>query len=198
MNWTRTRWPRTAALASLVLAALLFFTGCVSRTVEPSVTLLTGVDPSAKALADYLGSQRVPVITSATGEAQIAAGPECRAALIRYLSIVRLRMDTCAANIANVNTTRDAEGGPTPYRRRLVVLTAAGAAEAQLDESPFTERYQPGHPDANARGFVRYPNVDPEAEYLIARDAAQDYETAAAVLRRLDQSIVIVSSPAME
>src|SRR3989442_1298086 len=89
--------------------------------------------------------------------------------MLRERAAQRARMDTIAANIANLNTTRDAEGRPVPYRRRFAVfasgLSARGADAAKpgvhvgqikQDMSPFQQRHQPGHPDADANGTVLY------------------------------------------
>ena len=66
------------------------------------------------------------------------------------LQAQRTRLDTIAANIANVNTTRDAAGRPNPYRRRFVVFEPGQAnnpdapgvrvAKIGLDASPFNKR----------------------------------------------------------
>ncbi|MFO8059500.1 MAG: flagellar basal body rod protein FlgC [Bacillota bacterium] len=106
------------------------------------------------------------------------------------LTAGRLRMDVAANNIANVETTQTAEGGP--YQRRTVLLTAgtggfdsvlraqiarlpvsgfrgdlAGESEAGVrvarivrDNSPSDLRHEPGHPHADEDGYVAYPNVD--------------------------------------
>src|SRR4051812_38350120 len=105
------------------------------------------------------------------------------------LQAQRTRMDTIAANIANINTTRNVNGQPGPYRRRFAVFNAglsahgAGAArpgvhvkKIELDDSPFQERYEPGHKDANARGMVLYPNIDLSTEYVNALECSRAYE----------------------
>jgi len=105
------------------------------------------------------------------------------------LQAQRTRMDTIAANIANINSTRDADGKPNPFRRRFAVfasgLAARGADAAKpgvhvgqikQDQSPFQERFQPGHPDADARGIVRYPNIDLSVEFVNALEASRAYE----------------------
>jgi flagellar basal-body rod protein FlgC len=95
------------------------------------------------------------------------------------LTAQRLRMDLIANNLANIRTTRTAEGGP--YRRRYAVMEerqetfadALGRAtqkaqpgmgvrvkEIREDTSPFKEVYDPTHPDADENGIVRMPNVD--------------------------------------
>src|SRR4051794_34793554 len=90
----------------------------------------------------------------------------------------RTRLDTIAANIANANTTHDASGAPNPYRRRFVLFAAGQPNDAtkggvrvesvQQDQSPFVERFEPGNKDADARGYVKYPNVDMSVEYVNA------------------------------
>jgi flagellar basal-body rod protein FlgC len=97
------------------------------------------------------------------------------------LTAERLRMDLIANNLANINTTRTANGGP--YRRRVAVVeerresfanvlaqqtggpaeAGAGVRIAQImeDQSPFKEVVDPTHPDADpVTGIVRLPNVD--------------------------------------
>ena len=98
----------------------------------------------------------------------------------------RTRLDTIAANLANVNTTRNAAGQPVPYRRRFVTFAPGRAEDTSrpgvhvqqvgIDRSPFQRRYEPGHPDAAADGYVRYPNIDPAMEYVNALGASRAYE----------------------
>jgi flagellar basal-body rod protein FlgC len=172
------------------LIAVLPLGGCASSPAR-RVTLLTGVDPSAARVADYLESRGVAVTRVGDAETRVEVDAVCREALIGFMTVARARMDTCAENIANVNTTRDAEGKPAPYRRRYVVVTADGAPDTRVDESPLARRFEPGHPDAGADGFLQCPNVDLAVESLVAQEAAQDYQTAAAVLRRIDPTVVI-------
>ena len=102
------------------------------------------------------------------------------------LQAQRTRLDTIAANIANANTTRDAAGNVSPYRRRFVVFASGQAqqpskpgvhvANVQLDPSPFQRRFEPGNPDADAQGYVSYPNIDLAVEYVNALEASRAYE----------------------
>jgi flagellar basal-body rod protein FlgC len=105
------------------------------------------------------------------------------------LQAQRTRMDTIAANVANMNSTRDAEGRPNPYRRRFAVFSSGLAARGAdagkpgvhvgqilQDQSPFQERFQPNHPDANAKGMVLYPNIDLAVEMVNAIEASRAYE----------------------
>lgn len=98
----------------------------------------------------------------------------------------RTRLDTIAANIANAHTTHDASGAPNPYRRRFVMFapgqpndpTKPGVRveSIRLDPTPGEKRFDPGHPDHDADGYVHYPNVDMAAEYVNALEASRAYE----------------------
>ena len=102
------------------------------------------------------------------------------------LQAQRTRMDTIAGNIVNANTTRNAQGEPIPYRRRFVLFAPgqpgnpekAGVRvqEIRIDQSPFQRRFEPGHPDADADGYVKYPNIDLAMEYVNALEASRAYE----------------------
>ena len=105
----------------------------------------------------------------------------------------RTRMNVIANNMANAFTTRTPEGGP--FRRQLAVfegqMFGPGAREDRMgvrvkgmttDRSPLREVYQPDHPDANANGFVSYPNVTMAAEMVDLISAQRAYEANIAVL----------------
>jgi flagellar basal-body rod protein FlgC len=103
-------------------------------------------------------------------------------------------IEVIANNIANAETTRTADGGP--YRREIAVagidpVTGAPITTVREDSSPGRTVYQPGHPDADAQGYVHYPNVDVASEMvdlMIARrmhDAnATVFQSAKAMLRK--------------
>jgi len=97
----------------------------------------------------------------------------------------RARMDMVAQNIANANVTRSENGGP--YRRREVVFETILDRQAQgqggvriagysVDQSPFLKVHNPGHPDADANGFVNMPNVKLPFEMVDMMTAARAYE----------------------
>lgn len=113
------------------------------------------------------------------------------------LTAQRLRMNVTAENLANAETTRGANG--QPYRRKEVVLQAApqGGFGAQLnaamggsgvapggvevagvseDQTNGKLVYDPSHPDANAQGYVRMPNVDTVTEMVDLIDSQRAYE----------------------
>jgi flagellar basal-body rod protein FlgC len=105
----------------------------------------------------------------------------------------RLRMEVAANNIANVHSTRTAEGGA--YRRQRVsfqavmndTLSANVSPDADTlrgvrvlgvtpDESPLTKVHDPGHPDADESGFVELPNVSLPQEMVDLVTASRAYE----------------------
>jgi flagellar basal-body rod protein FlgC len=113
------------------------------------------------------------------------------------MSAERLRMDVVAENIANANTTRDANG--QPYQRKEVVLQAQGGqsfgeildgvrvAAVANDQSPPRHVYDPGHPDANAQGYVTLPNVNPVTEMVDLISSSRGYEANVTALNTAKQ-----------
>jgi flagellar basal-body rod protein FlgC len=115
------------------------------------------------------------------------------------LTAERLRMDTISDNLANVNTTKGADG--QPYRRKRVLFrensagsdfqstleavrgaTPGGArpngvvvAGIRPDESELKKVWDPGHPDA-VNGYVMMPNVEPVQEMVDLITATRAYE----------------------
>ena len=105
----------------------------------------------------------------------------------------RVRMDTIAQNIANINTTHNAKGEKIPYRRRFVVLAEGrdgdtdqpGVHVEQVgqDMSPSIRKvFDPNNTDADAQGYVHYPNVDLSTEFVNAIEASRAYEANATML----------------
>lgn len=107
------------------------------------------------------------------------------------LDVQRARMEVAVSNLANADSTRGPNG--EPYRRREVVLEstspdsfgatldrvqAAGVKVAGVveDQEPFRRRYEPGHPDADAEGYVAMPNVDVPEEMVNMIGAARAYQ----------------------
>ena len=106
------------------------------------------------------------------------------------LTAQRVRMQTVATNMANARTTRTAEGGP--YRRRMPVFeaqpTQSFGTELEMEmkrvkvteiaesDDPFVRVVAPGHPDANADGYVEFPNVNVLEEMVDLMLTARAYE----------------------
>ena len=119
------------------------------------------------------------------------------------LKAERIRAEVVAANMANADTTRTADG--TPYRRQHVVFAAAGddtgkanfqsqflsagnifsANQAQpggvevtavvADKAGTQKRYDPQHPDADKDGYVAYPDINPLTEMVDLMGATRAY-----------------------
>ena len=114
----------------------------------------------------------------------------------------QLRMDTISENIANVNTTRGADG--RPYRRKTVVFNeksyptfseslsmankhniGKGVKVTRIVEDPSEGRlvYDPAHPDANEDGYVTLPNVNTVTEMTNMIDATRAFEENVKVMK---------------
>jgi flagellar basal-body rod protein FlgC len=95
------------------------------------------------------------------------------------------RMRIIAENLANADSTGKTPG-EDPYRRRIPTFKAVMDSEVggkvvevgkiALDQTDFISRYEPGHPAADARGYVRYPNVNTLIETMDMREAQRTYE----------------------
>jgi flagellar basal-body rod protein FlgC len=120
------------------------------------------------------------------------------------MSAERYRMEVIANNIANANSTRSANGGP--FRRQDVVfaevlgaatrpdtapaLGGVQAVELIEDQTELPRVYMPGHPDADAEGFVRMPNVQLPIEMVNLLTASRAYEAnlrAAQTFRQMNE-----------
>ena len=107
------------------------------------------------------------------------------------MAVERTRVDVTAVNIANAHSTRAADGGGF---RALRVVTAeransfesllrgAQVVEVRPIEAPPRLAYEPGHPDADGRGFVAYPGINPVAEMMNLLTAVRAYEANVAAL----------------
>ncbi|HXK54961.1 MAG TPA: flagellar basal body rod protein FlgC [Hyphomicrobiales bacterium] len=95
------------------------------------------------------------------------------------------RMRVIAENLANADSTATTPQGE-PYRRRVPTFVSELNREigAQVvrpgriltDRSDFKSRYEPGHPAADAKGYVKTPNVNPLIESMDMREAQRSYE----------------------
>jgi len=102
------------------------------------------------------------------------------------------RLRVIAENVANAGSTATTPDGQ-PYRRKLVTFgsTLDRALGAELvdvkritrDTSAFGQRYQPGHPAANASGYVKTSNVNSLVEVADMRQAQRSYEANLRVLQ---------------
>lgn len=103
----------------------------------------------------------------------------------------RIRLNAISSNLANISTTHNEQGEPTPYQPRFVIFQTSeeigttgapgvcvGSVEME-DKEPLW-KYQPGHPDAVREGpmagYVAYPNINMMTEMTDALEAARAYE----------------------
>jgi flagellar basal-body rod protein FlgC len=99
------------------------------------------------------------------------------------LKAQQARMRIIAENLANADSTSKTAGGD-PYRRQAPVFEPTRIAGAQgvrmskvePDPTEFKTEYEPGHPSADAQGYVKLPNVNSLVEALDMRQAQRAYE----------------------
>ena len=128
------------------------------------------------------------------------------------LAAERLRAEVVTTNLANAESTHTPEGGP--YRRKMAVfesrssspfqllLAGTGSAGSSLDaasgvrvsqvvedQAPAIRKYEPGHPDADASGYVEYPDINPVQEVVDLMGAQRAYELNASAISAAKQMI---------
>ena len=117
------------------------------------------------------------------------------------LSAERTNINVISMNLANAKTTRTVMGGP--YRRKSAVMASTDvddpfskamrselAREVQgvrvmgivQDKRPLKRVYEPGHPDANAEGYVMYPDINVVEEMASLMTAQRNYEANVATI----------------
>lgn len=117
------------------------------------------------------------------------------------LTAERTRMDVISKNLANANTTRTQNGDP--YKRQVVILKQASnpnsfqsifqnklkqsskgveISSIAEDNTPFRQIYDPGHPDADDKGYVKMSNVDTITEMVDMIGATRSYEANATAI----------------
>ena len=119
------------------------------------------------------------------------------------LDAERIRMEVVSQNIANANTTHGPDG--LPYQRQQVVfetvmqqsLSGSGltaglpqalkVARVQPDTRPPRTMFSPGHPDADANGMVKMPNVNIHEEMADLITSSRSYEANLAVIKNARQ-----------
>ena len=118
------------------------------------------------------------------------------------LSAQRFRMNLISSNLANINTTRTQQGGP--YKRKDAVFevkpqqpsfqealsnqvapenTDVEVTQIVEDDRPPILKYDPGHPDADADGYIRLPNINVVEEMVNMLSASRSYEANITALR---------------
>lgn len=124
------------------------------------------------------------------------------------MSVQRERLEAAASNLANSNTTRTSTGGPYRRRDVVVESISISEADATTtgaksfgstlqrafgekdaesvraktlvaETAEGAKRYMPDHPDADAKGYVTMPDVDPLEETVNMMSAARAFEANA-------------------
>jgi len=124
------------------------------------------------------------------------------------LSAQRLRMNLISDNLANINTTRTVEGGP--FRRKEPVfaaqpqngsfqqvlaskmsadMTSVKVVDIVNDNRPPIFKYDPGHPEANAKGYVAMPNIQVVEEMVNMMSASRSYEANVSAIKTIKEMI---------
>jgi flagellar basal-body rod protein FlgC len=124
------------------------------------------------------------------------------------LAAQRTRAGLLVENLANAETTRTPEGGP--YRRKDAVFasdavaspfasvfqseigasgTGVSVADVIEDTRPPEKRYLPGHPDADANGYVAFPRVNPAEDMVDLMGAARGYQANIAAMSAVKSMI---------
>ncbi|HEY2545794.1 MAG TPA: flagellar basal body rod protein FlgC [Candidatus Acidoferrum sp.] len=128
----------------------------------------------------------------------------------------RLRAEIVSANLANAETTRTDSGGPyqrmhvvfgarpaqPPFGMMLASLADLHAEDVRVvnviaDQTPPLRRFEPGHPDADAQGYVTYPSINPAEEMVNLMGAARAYEMNASAVtstKNMIQSAITILS----
>ncbi|ACI98321.1 flagellar basal body rod protein FlgC [Rhodospirillum centenum] len=101
------------------------------------------------------------------------------------LKVQGTRLRVIAENLANANSTAPTPGD-LPYRRKVVLfqnvlnrelgMPTVKVKKIDVDRSDFQRRYDPGHPSADAEGYVLTPNVNSLVESMDMREAQRSYE----------------------
>ena len=121
------------------------------------------------------------------------------------MSAQRTRAELLVENMANSETTRTPEGGP--YRRKDVVFstepqvspfsavfqneigTGVAVADVIQDTSAPERRYMPGHPDADASGYVAFPKMNPAEDMVDLLSASRSYQANIAAISSVKDMI---------
>ena len=120
----------------------------------------------------------------------------------------RTRAELITENLANADTTRTPQGGP--YQRKDAIFTSTpmegsfadalsaftnGANEGVrvsqvvVDDSEPDRRYLPGHPDADADGYVAFPKINPAEEMVDLMSASRGYQANVAAISAVKDMI---------
>jgi flagellar basal-body rod protein FlgC len=176
---------------SLWLVALMFLFAALQRQgfafSSGSEKYYTMLESQVRdtAFVKFLRDRGVKLETDANGLMRIyvQGAPETIPAVVKFLGLMKARMEVVTNNLANFNTTHDT-GGKGPYRRKKFTIDKDGNASVVIDESPPRSIYIPGHPDADKQGLVSFPNISPMMEIVEMYDVLREYNLAVSLLEQ--------------
>jgi len=117
----------------------------------------------------------------------------------------RTRAELLVENMANAETTRTPEGGP--YKRKDVIFSSepqtspfsavfqnevgegVEVSDITVDTRPPEMRYMPGHPDADANGYVAFPRINPAEDMVDLLNSTRSYEANVAAISSVKDMI---------
>lgn len=101
------------------------------------------------------------------------------------MKVQSARMRVTSENLANADSTAK-RAGEEPYRRKTITFGEEYDRASRMDlvevrrygtdPGEFKSEYKPGHPAADASGYVQMPNVEPLVEMMDLREAQRSYE----------------------
>lgn len=102
------------------------------------------------------------------------------------------RLRVISENVANAESLPQTPGA-APYRRKTILfknvldknvgMNTVRVDQIGTDRSDFVKKYDPGHPGADAQGYVQTPNVNMLVEMMDMREAQRSYEANLSVIR---------------
>ncbi|WP_207476438.1 flagellar basal body rod protein FlgC [Arenibaculum pallidiluteum] len=115
------------------------------------------------------------------------------------MKVQGVRLRVIAENLANADSTAPTPDG-LPYRRKTVTfkneldrelgVNTVRIDKVGVDRSDFERRYEPGHPSADAEGYVMMPNVNSLVESMDMREAQRSYEANLNVIDASKQMVM--------
>ncbi len=133
---------------------------------------------------EFLRSRGAKLETDSNGLLRIYVHgtPETVPLVIKFLNIMKMRMELIVGNVVNARNSWPA--GVAPYRKKDILIDKNGNASVVSDNAPPVKRYVPDHPHADADGYVLFPNINVAEEIVNIHDTLREYYLAEALLER--------------
>ncbi len=145
------------------------------------------LDTHSEAIVSYLEASEVEGSRGAT----FAAFPKSdalMAALVNYARLMELKIGLKTENIRSFRATN--VGGQGAYRRKEIGLNEFLEPIIRDDLTPGPMVYSPGHPDSDAKGMLRLPNVNVRKEMEAMRAAKIRHQIATRAIKHLEPDFI--------